>query len=300
MPVEAPKPSGNLITQVTFADIGFASGLRFSNLGARREIFLPLPQGADLSAGELLLSLDDISAHEARRSLEILVNDRSAAAIALDGKTMGRQVRVPLSRAKGRAGFFKLTFIYSGAATQDRCIDVRYIGDSLTVRPESAIEIDIGSRTLDVATTAALLPRDVAIVMSSQKLGTADLAGALTIGRALKASGRRVSFHHGFESLAELAKRDDPRRWTQGLILIGERQEVAQYIETPQWQVAGPPSPMGTLAAVRVKGVPAIVVSDSDSVRAGRLLAPRCCRRCAEYRSRPSVTPRKPKSRRHG
>jgi hypothetical protein len=271
--VEAPKPSGNLVTQVSFADIGFASGLRFSNLGGRREIFLPLPQGADLSAGELLLSLDDVSAHEARRSLEILVNDRSAAAIALDGKTMGRQVRVPLARTRGRAGFFKLTFVYSGAATQDRCIDVRYIGDSLTVRPESAIEIEIGSRALDVATTAALLPRDVAIVMSSRKLGSADLAGALTIGRALKASGRRVSFHHGFESLADLVHLEDPRRWAQGLILIGEAREVAQYIEMPQAQLAGPPSPVGLLAAVRARGVPAILVSDTDTVRAGRMLA---------------------------
>src|SRR6185295_13661770 len=178
-------PSAPLVTAVTLADMGFASGLRFSNLGGRREIFVPLPQGADLSASELVLALDDVSAHEARRSLEVMVNDRSAAAIALDGRSTGRQIRIPLARARGRAGFFKLTFVYSGAATQDRCIDVRYIGDSLTLRPESAIEIEVGSRALDVATTAALLPRDVAIVMSSRKLCSADLAGALTIGRAL-------------------------------------------------------------------------------------------------------------------
>src|SRR6185312_10805012 len=183
---ETPKPSGSLVAGITLADIGFVSGLRFSNLGGRREIFLPLPAGADLAASELLLSLDDISAHEARRSLEILVNDRSAAAIALDGKTMGRQVRVPLARTRGRAGFFKLTFSYSGAATQDRCIDVRSIGDSLTVRPESAVEIEIGSPTLDVATTAALMPRDVAVVLSSRRLSNADLAAALTVGRTLK------------------------------------------------------------------------------------------------------------------
>src|SRR4029079_10547416 len=189
--------------------------------------------GLTLSASELLLSLDDVSAHEARRSLEILVNDRSAAAIALDGKSMGRQLRIPLSRAKGRQGFFKLTFSYSGAATQDRCIDVRSIGDSLTVRPESAIEIEIGARPLDVATPAALMPRNVAIVLSSRTLGNADLAGALTIGRALRASGRRVSFHHGFETVNELGRRDDARRWTQGLILIGEPQEMTPFIEAP-------------------------------------------------------------------
>jgi hypothetical protein len=267
------QPSAPLVINVTLADIGFAAGLRFSNLGGRREIFVPLPQGADLAASELLLALDDVSAHEARRSLEILVNDRSAAAIALDGRSMGRQVRIPLARAKGRAGFFKLTFVYSGAATQDRCIDVRYIGDSLTVRPESAIEIDIGSPTLDVATTAALMPRDVAVVLSSRRLGSADLAGALTIGRALKASGRRVTFHHGFELLPDLARREDARRWSRGLILVGGPQEVAEFIEATPSRVAGPAPSFGTLAAVNTGGLPAILVSDTDVVRAGRLFA---------------------------
>jgi cellulose synthase operon protein B len=271
--LDAAKPAGNPLTTITLGDLGYASGFRFSNLGGRQEIFLPLPPSADLTASEITLSLDDVSAHEARRSLEILVNDRSAAAIALDGKTLGRQVRVPLQRAKGHAGFFKLTFVYSGAATQDRCIDVRSIGDSLTVRPESAIEIEIGSRPLDVATTAALMPRNVAIVLSSRTLGSADLAGALTIGRALRATGRRVSFHHGFDNIGELARRDDARRWSQGLILIGDPQEMSQFIDSPTARVAGPPQAIGTLTAARAAGLPAIVVSDSDTVRAARLLA---------------------------
>jgi hypothetical protein len=271
--VERARPAAHLVTAVTLADIGFASGLRFSNLGGRHELFVPMPQGVDLGISELLLALDDVSAHDARRSLEILVNDRSAAAIALDGRSMGRQVRIPLARAKGRAGFLKLTFIYSGAATQDRCIDVRYIGDSLTVRPESAIEIDIGSPSLDVATTAALMPRDVAVVLSSRKLSAADLAAALTIGRTLKSSGRRVAFYHGFELLAEFARREDARRWNRGLIVVGEMQEVAGYIEAPPARVAGPRAAFGTISAVTTAGLPAIVVSDSDAVRAGRLFA---------------------------
>jgi hypothetical protein len=272
MPVQQ-QPAAPLTTSVTLADIGFAAGLRFSNLGGRHEIFVPLPAGTELAASELLLALDDVSAHEARRSLEILVNDRSAAAIALDGKSMGRQVRIPLARAKGRAGFFKLTFVYSGAATQDRCIDVRYIGDSLTIRPESAIEIDIGARHLDAATTAALMPRDVAVVLSSRNLGSADLAGALTIGRSLKSSGRRVSFHHGFDTIPELVRRDDPRRWSRGLVLIGDAQEVSDYIGPAPSRVGAQASPLGTLAAVSAGGLPAILVADSDAVRAGRLLA---------------------------
>ncbi len=272
LPAEVARPAG-LLTTVTFADIGFASGLRFSNLGGRREIFVPFPQGTSLSATELTLTLDDMSAHEARRSLEVIVNDRSAAAIALDGRSMGRQVRIPLNRAKGREGFLKLTFSYSGAATQDRCIDVRYIGDSLTIRPESAIEIDIGATSLDVATTAALMPRDVAVVLSGRKLAIADVAAALTVARQLKSSGRRVSFHHGFEMLPELTRSDDTRRWSRGLVLIGSADEVAGFIEVPGTRVAGPPTASGTLAAVRIGGMPALLVSDAGALRAGRLFA---------------------------
>ena len=268
---EPVKPSNKLITEVTLADIGFASGLRFSNLGGRREIFVPLPQGNGLSASQLVLLLDDISAHEARRSLEILVNDRSATAIALDGRSMGREVRVSLARAKGRAGFVKLTFVYSGAATQDRCIDVRSIGDSLTIRPESGLEVEVGSGPLDPPTVAALMPRDVAIVLSDKRLGSSDLAAALTIGRALKASGRRVSFQHGFDRLHDVARRDDPRRWTRGLVLVGDQEEVARFVEFPQTKIAGPASGTSTLAAVRVEELPAILVSDSNSAHASRL-----------------------------
>ena len=187
IPQDIARPAG-LLTTVIFADIGFANGLRFSNLGGRREVFVPFPKGTSLSATELTLTIDDMSAHEARRSLEVIVNDRSAAAIALDGRSMGRQVRIPLNCARGREGFLKLTFSYSGAATQDRCIDVRYIGDSLTVRPESAIEIDIGATTLDVATTATLMPRDVAVVLSGRKLAIPYVAAALTVARQLKSS----------------------------------------------------------------------------------------------------------------
>jgi hypothetical protein len=57
LPVQEPRPSAPLVTSVTLADLGFVTGLRFSNLGGRREIFVPLPQGADLAASELVLAI---------------------------------------------------------------------------------------------------------------------------------------------------------------------------------------------------------------------------------------------------
>ena len=264
----APARPTNIVAAITLADIGFINGLRFANLGGRREVFVPLPQGNDVASNELVLVIDDISAHEARRNLEVLVNDRSTVAIALDGKSQGRTVRVPLVKAKD--GFLKLSFLYSGAATPDRCIDVRYVGDSLTIRPETAIEIDVGAtKVLDVATAAALLPREVAIVLPGRRLTTSEIVTALTVGRTLITSGRRIHFEQGYDSLPELAKRNDPKRWTRGIILIGSFGEVSRLLDAPVAIVAGPPV-IGAVAAVRVGGAPALLVSDAT---AGRLLA---------------------------
>ena len=49
------------------------------------------------------------------------MNWRSAQ--CLDGKTRGRNIRIPLAKAKPKDGYIKLSFVYSGAATLDRCID---------------------------------------------------------------------------------------------------------------------------------------------------------------------------------
>jgi hypothetical protein len=276
----APSPSiaprsraGTLISTLTFADLGFGSGIRFANLGGRREIFAQLPQGAAIVPSELVLTLDDMSAHDARRNLEILVNDRSAAAIALDGKSSARVVRIPLATAKARDGYLKITFQYSGAATQDRCIDVRSVGDSLTIRPESAIEMDVDPAGIsDVATTVALMPREVAVVLPRQALAARELAAALTVARSLTASGRRVSFHHGYESMQQLAQPGDARRWSRGIVAIGSLDKVAAYFDLPTAKLAGPLPTSSTLAAGRVSGLPTLIVSDLTTQQASRLI----------------------------
>jgi len=279
-PEAAPEPTaraarpGQFVAAVTLADIGFATGFRFANLGGHREVFIPVPQGADITASELVLTLDDASAHDAKRSLEILINDRVAAAIPLDGHHMAQAVRVPLGNAKPREGFLKLSFFYSGAATQDRCIDVRYVGDSLTIRPESALEMDVDfPGQPDVGTTAALMPRDVAVVLPRRTLTPSDIATALTLGRSLAISGRRVTFQNGSEILRDQLKQADARRWSRGIIVIGSLEEAADLLDSPLVTVAGTVPAFGTLAAVRIGGFPALLVSDATSVRAGRLFA---------------------------
>lgn len=275
-PEAPPKP---LVGGILLGDVGYSNGFRFSNLAGRREIFIPVPEGVALNFSELSLSLDDVSAHEARRSLEILVNDRSVSAVPLDGKGSGRVLRIPLTNVVSRDGFLKLTFLYSGAATQDRCIDVRYIGDSLTILPDTAIEYEVrGGDAPNVTGTAALMPQKVAILLTSPQLSAEDVATALTLARSLITTGRRVVFHHGVDALPGLVKREDGRKWSQGLIVVGPMDRVAGRIDPPALTLAGmrpgASLPVGdsSLAAVRIGGVPVLLVTSAASARAGRLL----------------------------
>src|SRR5579862_4343773 len=277
MPLSSPtipeaRPNGPL-AEVTLADIGFVNGVRFANLGGHRELFVPLPQRSNVTVSDLVLVLDDISTHDARRNLEVQVDDRTVAAIVLDGKSHGRIVRIPLDGTVPKDGYLKLSFLYSGAATLDRCIDVRYVGDSLTIRPETAVEIDLGPGELDVTTTAALMPRDVAVVLPARRVAASEFATAITVARSLVASGRHVSFYHGYGSLPQLAKRDGEGRWTRGIIMVGPPSDTVGVVDSPVARLAGDSGSVGMLAAVRIGGSPALLVSDGSVVRAARLFA---------------------------
>jgi cellulose synthase operon protein B len=269
-------PIKTLLVGVPFADVGFPDGFRLSNLGGRREVYVPVPQGIELNLGDLVLAYDDISAHDARRSLEILVNDRSVAALALDGKSSGRTVRIPLATAVAREGFLKLSFLYSGAATQDRCIDVRYVGDSITIRSESAVEFEIGVAGFsNITATAALMPKDVAVLLSNPAPPPSDIAAALTLARSLTATGRHVTFYHGIDTMPGLVEGGDKRRWTHGLIVVGAFNQIADRLDVPITTVA---TAMGSvaidnmMATARIGGVPILLITDPASARTGRLV----------------------------
>lgn len=272
--VDAPFKS--LRVGVPIADAGFPEGFRLSNLGGRRELYIRVPQGVELNLAELVLAYDDVSAHEARRSLEILANDRSIAALALDGKGTGRTARISLANISARDGFLKLSFVYSGAATQDRCIDVRYVGDSLTIRPETTVDFAVGiAGAPNIAVTAALMPRDVGILLSSVSPPAADVATALTIARSLKAGGRTVSFHHGKNAIPDLVDQDNKGRWTRGLIVVGSFDGIIDRLDAPLATLAsyaGATVTSNALAAGRIGGVPVLLATDGGSSQIGRLL----------------------------
>lgn len=268
-----PMPTETAVATITLADIGFRNGIRLANLSGRRDVFVPLPQGAALTATELTLIVDNLTAYEAKRNLEVLVNDRAVAALALETAGIGREVRIPLGKTAAREGYIKLTFAYSGAASADRCIDVRYVGDSLTIRPDTALAIEFDPAALsDIATIAALMPREVTVSLPSQ-LGESEWAAALTLGRALTATGRRPHFRTGPMLRGPAVDANGRRHWGHGTVLIGGDAEITSSVLVASATAALPASP-GELRAVRIGGLPALLIPDvASSVRAARLLA---------------------------
>ena len=264
--------SKSIVMAVMLADVGYSNGFRLSNLGGRREIYIPLPQGIEIVLSDLVLKLDDVSAHDARRSLEVLVNDRLVSAIALDGKSTGRIVRISVANASALGGFLKVSFLYSGAATPDRCVDVRYVGDSVTVLPKSALEFEISTAgPMNITAAAALLPHNVAILLSNPNVPPADVATALTLARSLTAAGRRVTFHYGMDALPQLVKREDPQRLTNGLVIVGAFDRTVGRVDKVLASSAGAVHAGDTMAVARIAGAPVLLVADVASARAGRL-----------------------------
>ncbi len=140
----APRPRGPL-AEVTLADIGFVNGLRFANLGGHRELFVPLPQRGDVDGERFGAG--------ARRSQRArgAAQSRSAGQRPHRRRHRARRQKPRPHRPHSarqdqcrRTAISNSSFLYSGAATLDRCIDVRYVGDSLTIRPETAVEVDLG------------------------------------------------------------------------------------------------------------------------------------------------------------
>jgi hypothetical protein len=128
-------------------------------------------------------------------------------------------------------------------------------------------------QTRSIPTTVALLPHEVAIVLPKRRLSPTELATALTVARALAASGRRTSFVQGAGALPEISKVGETRRWTKGVIMVGQIDDVAAFLDAPLTTVAGPIPALGSITALRLSGVPALLVSEAAAGQVGRLIA---------------------------
>ncbi len=160
-------------------------------------------------------------------------------------------------------------------------------------RPESAVEFEIGaSGAPNIAATATLMPRDVAILLSEPKLSADDIAAGLTLCTLL--NGDRTAR----DVLAWLRKPGGSPQTRRPAPLdprphhCRPLEDVTAHLNVPLATVAGEMPTASTLSAVRMGDIPVLLVTNAASAHAWKP-AP-TIRRSPRYAARPP--PRSAKS----
>ncbi len=160
---------------VSLAELGWSEGLVFEGLNGTQELFLPVAGASLTSDMTFALKFQTASAFEARRVLEIKVADRVAETVQLDMKDAGT-FDVPITAKDIKNGFVKLTIGYSGAITEQRCVDQRVAGAYLRIEPESGLALSLDRNAI----TMANLPRATEILWTDS-LDPKQSAAAFTL-----------------------------------------------------------------------------------------------------------------------
>lgn len=160
---------------VSLAELGWSDGLVFEGLSGRQELFIPVASASHTNDMTLILKFVTTSAFEARRVVEIKIADRVVDARRLGMKDAGT-IEVPVQSNDIKDGFVKIVISYSGAITEQRCVDQRVSGAYLRIEPESGLALALDRN----AVTLANLPRATDILWTNA-LDPKQSAAAFTL-----------------------------------------------------------------------------------------------------------------------
>jgi hypothetical protein len=197
-PSTAPlaMPAGvGLPVMRTLADMGFARGLTFEGMSGRRELYFAVPHPDAVQGMMLRLPYNSSSAFGARRSVQVLLNDRPVLSQALGPHATTGTIDVPVSADDVVNGFVRVTLQYSGAITENICVDQRLAGDFITFAPTGGFAMRIDpARAGDASDVLAVMPRKVAIVLPASALSATQVSALLTAASGLSSQGYKVRF----------------------------------------------------------------------------------------------------------
>jgi cellulose synthase operon protein B len=158
----------------------------------------------------------------------------------------------------------RVTLRYSGALNADRCLDERVAGDFLAILPETNLEMRLGPPALsDVRSVAALLPRDVSLLLPDRDMQRTEIASVVRMAGILRRRGARVSLISP-ESVQPAA----PGTWSRGLVLIGGLADFPAEI------IGNGGAANGITAVTSIAG-PALLMSGDSAANAAPLLTSR-------------------------
>jgi hypothetical protein len=132
----------------------------------------------------LRLPYSSQAAFDSRRSVQLIVGGRALFVAPLGKDATSGVIDVPVPLGAIQDGYVRATLDYSGAISDNRCMDQREAGDSLLFAPEGGLSaaVDPGAPPT-VAAAIALMPRDVTVQLPDGP-SEAQAAAALTLAAA--------------------------------------------------------------------------------------------------------------------
>lgn len=214
---QMPPSSDVLQRSVSLDELGFEKGVEFLSFGGQRDLYFPAPRKG-LKAATLRIKLHTGTAVQARRHLQVIAGGRILATQPLTAMDARQAIDVNIDPQLANDGFLKVSLRYSGAITQDRCMDQRVAGDFLTVLPSSALEMSLAFDAYDdIRSVVGLMPRELVVGLPSRTLNAEDVAAALRVASALQRHGFSASF-----APANGLRPVNGNEWTRSVILIGQ------------------------------------------------------------------------------
>lgn len=182
-----------IIRSMSLSDLGFIDGIEFQHLAGEVVLYFPVPDAAPILSGTLSIEFDQGATSLAQRYLKVSVGNRVAQSQALSADGGKVSVQVPVASEDVTGGFVKVTLQYSGALSDQVCIDERSSGDFVSIDSSSALTITLDGANLSApATVAALMPADVRLVFSDAN--PANIAVAMNAASSFGAEAGHVHF----------------------------------------------------------------------------------------------------------
>ncbi len=176
-------PRGSVLRRISLHELGFAEGISFEGLNGARDLFVRVGDPGSISAMTLRLHYDATSAFTTRRALEVRIGERIAEARQLEQRE-DAILEIPVSRGDVRNGFLKISLRYSGAITDQRCVDERVSGANLRILADSGLDLQIARDRI----AADQLPGELAIRWTGKE-SSGQAAAAFTLAAASGAVG---------------------------------------------------------------------------------------------------------------
>ncbi|MCW2307720.1 cellulose biosynthesis cyclic di-GMP-binding regulatory protein BcsB [Rhodobium gokarnense] len=214
--VKSPRADATLQRTISLSELGFAQGIELTGLSGVRDLYFPIPRPSTVDSLRLLLPYRSAAAFESRRYVKVSVADRPRLTRPLGVEERSGEIEILIDRDVVQNGFVHVRIEYSGAMTDDRCVDERLSGAYLSLAPAGGIIATLNRDALtSVADVAAMMPRDLDIVIPSTP-SEAQAAAAL----ALVAGNPNAA-------LATTARAPAGGRWRRGRIVLDGRDAPA-------------------------------------------------------------------------